>query len=73
MVSFTILPHHPGPVQTKDHGQFLQADIMQQLVISALQEGRIDGYHGLNATRSQPGGKCDSMLLRYADIVQAPR
>src|SRR5256885_11918627 len=36
-------------VQRKDHGQLLQRHVVDQLVVAALQEGGVDGNHGLEA------------------------
>ena len=36
-----------GPVDGKAHGQVLDRDIMHDLIVGALQEGRIDRANGL--------------------------
>ena len=55
-------------VNRKTHGQPLQSHVMHHLIITALQEGRID-----RAERPQPagrhtGGKGHAMLFGNADI-----
>ena len=44
---------------------------MDQLVVAALQEGGVDGHHGLEPLAGQAGGKGDGVLLGDADVVVA--
>ena len=59
-------------VYGKTHGKILQGHIMNNLVIGALQKGRIYRGKGLEPFRRQPGGKGYAMLFGDADI-EAPR
>jgi hypothetical protein len=45
---------------------------MHHLVITALQEGRIDRAERLHARRGQPGGKGHPVLLGDPDIEHPP-
>src|SRR5579885_1207059 len=60
-----------GAVQREDDVQVLHADIVQHLVISTLQEGRVDGGNGLEAADSQPTGEGDGVLLGNAHVKVA--
>ena len=56
-------------VKRKHHWQVLQRHVMNQLVVAALQECRVDSHHGLKALAGHSGRKCDCMLLGNAYIV----
>jgi hypothetical protein len=58
----------PAAVDGEHHRQILQGDIVDQLVISALQEGRIDRHHRPHAVAGQPAGKSHRVLFGDADI-----
>ena len=60
-----------GPVDGEAHRQALNGDVVDHLVISALQEGRIDGTEGLHALAGHARRKGHGMLLGNADIVDA--
>ena len=63
-----IRAHNPRPVNGKGHVQVLHADVMNQLVIGPLQEGRIDGYYGLETVAGGTGGKGQRVLFGNPDI-----
>ena len=63
-----VLSDQAAPVQAEGHVQILQADVVHDLIVGTLHEGRIDGHHGLHALRGQPGGKGHGVLLADADI-----
>jgi hypothetical protein len=67
----TICADQAGTVQRKHHGQVLQGDVMNQLVIAALQKGRVNRHHRLEAFTGHAGGKSHRMLLGNADVVIA--
>ena len=69
----TIGTDQTGPVDGKADGQFLDRHIMHDLVIAALQEGRIDRREGLHAIGSEAGGEGDGVLFGNADIKHAVR
>ena len=65
-----VASHQPGPVDGKDHGQVLDAHIMQNLVISPLQEGGIDGDHRLQSSRRKSGREGHRMLFRNPNVKE---
>ena len=68
-----VVADQAGPVQKEAHGQVLQGDIVDDLVVRALQKRRIDGADRLEAFGGQTGGECDGVLLGDADIEVALR
>ena len=60
-----------GAVERKAHRQLLDGDVMHDLVIGALQEGRIDRGERLEAFGRQTRGEGDAVLLGNADIERA--
>ena len=61
----------PGPVDGEADRQLLDGDVMHDLVVGALEEGRIDGGKGLEAFGRKPGGEGHRVLLGDADIEAA--
>ena len=55
----------------KRTGSRLNRDIMHHLVVSALQEGRIDRRERLHAFGGKAGGEGHAMLLGDADVETA--
>ena len=68
-----ILAHEARPVHAHDHRQLLEADVVAELVHGSLQEGRIDGRHGLQALRRHAGGHGEGVLLGDAYVEGALR
>ena len=60
-------------VEREHDGQVLDRHVVNQLVVSALQKGRVDRDHRLQAFAGQAGGESDGVLLGNADIVEALR
>ena len=60
-------------VEREDDRQVLQRDVVDQLVVGALQEGGIDRDDRLEPFAGQAGGEGHRMLLGDADIVVARR
>ena len=58
----------PGAVQREAHRQILDRDVMHDLVVGALQEGRINRRERPKALRREPGGEGHRMLLGNADV-----
>ena len=58
----------PGAVHREAHRQILDRDVVDHLVVGALQEGRIDRAERPVPRRGQPGGKGHRMLLGDADV-----
>ncbi len=63
-----VFSDEPRPVDWKDDVQILYADVMNDLIESPLQKGRVDGGHWLHALASQASGKCNRVLLGDADV-----
>ena len=60
-----------GAVHGEAHGQLLDGDVVDDLVVAALQEGRVDGAERLHAVGGEAGGEGDRVLLGDADIEGA--
>ena len=58
----------PGPVEGEAHREPLDGDIVHDLVVGALQEGRIDGGEGLVALDGKPCRKRHRVLLGNAYV-----
>ena len=43
LMSRAVVGHDAGPVEGEDDGQVLEADVVIDLVVGPLEEGRIDG------------------------------
>ena len=67
-VGGAISPYQPSPVKRKYDGQILQSHVVQQLVVSTLQKGGVDGYNGFKPLARQASGKGYGVLLGYAYI-----
>src|SRR5215471_20955493 len=61
------------PVHGKPHRQTLDGNVVNHLVIGALQEGRIDDGEWLETFGRKTARKCHGMLLGDADIECAVR
>ena len=64
-----VVADEPGAVHREDDVQLLQADVVDDLVEGALQEGRVDRADGLRALEREAGGEEDGVLLGDADVV----
>ena len=58
----------PGAIEGEADRQVLNRHVMHELVVAALQEGRIDGAERPVAFRRQASGKRHRMLLGNADV-----
>ena len=61
----------PGAVDGEAHRQPLDRDVVHDLVIGALQEGRIDRRERLDALGGEAGGEGHGVLLGDADVEAA--
>ena len=66
-----VVAHEPGAVHREHHVQLLEADVVDDLVVAALEEGRVDRGHRLRSLERQPGGEQDRVLLGDAHVVVA--
>src|SRR6185437_11982376 len=57
-----------GAIHYETNGQLLNGDVMDNLIVSTLQECRINRDKWLVALGRQSRGKCHSMLLRNSDV-----
>ena len=58
-----VCADHAGPVNGKQHRQLLVHHVMHHLVVSPLQEGRIDRHHRLQAVAGHARGHGYTVLL----------
>jgi hypothetical protein len=65
-----VLADDAAAVHGEDHAQPFDADIVQDLVVGALQEGGIDCHHRPEPLCSEPGRKRDGVLFGNADIEE---
>ncbi len=64
-------PTRPARSMAKTTLQLLQADVVDDLVVGALQEGRVDRHHRPRALQGQAAGQQDRLLLGDADVEVA--
>ena len=72
LMSRAVVGHDPRPVQGEHDRQVLEADVVIDLVVGALEERRIDGADGFEAAERQPGGEIHGVLLGDADVEELP-
>ena len=60
-----------GAVHGEAHRQLLDGDVVDDLVVAALQEGRIDRRERLHAVGGEAGGEGHRVLLGDADVEGA--
>ena len=63
-----VIPGKPPPVHTEDHRQILQADVVDNLVVSPLQEGGVNRAKRLKAFGGHARGKEHRMLFGNTDV-----
>ena len=66
-----VVADEAGAVDGEDHRQALQADVLDEHVVGALQEGGVDGDHRPHAADGEAGGEDGGVLLGDADVVEA--
>ena len=66
-----VVADQAGAVDGEDHRQALQADVLDEHVEGALQEGGVDGDHRPHAADGEAGGEDDGVLLGDADVEEA--
>ncbi len=69
----TVRPDHACAINGKPHGQPLDRDVVNYLVIAALQECRIDRRKRLHPLTGQAATECHRMLFRDSGIKGAIR
>ena len=73
VVRGAVAAHQAAAVEREQHRQVLDRDVVDQLVVAALQERRIDRHHRLHALAGEPGGEGHGVLLGDADVEVALR
>lgn len=73
LMGLAVCRDKAGAVDGKDHILLQQVDVVDDLVIGALQEGGVDAHHRQHSLTGKTGRKGDSMLLRHAHIKKALR
>ena len=58
----------PGSIQDYRHSCAVESDIHEDLVESAVEEGGVEGHHGVHPGERQPGGEGERVLLGDADV-----
>ncbi len=71
-VGRAVLANQTGAVDGKQHVQILHRNVVDQLIVAALQEGRVDGNHRLGAFTGHARSEGDGMLLCDGDVEVAP-
>ena len=69
----SVLTDDTTAVDGENHMQRLEADVMQNLIICALQKGRVNGNHWLQVFSGQASGKGDPVLFRNSHIKKSFR
>ena len=63
-----VVADEAGAVHREDDVELLQADVVDDLVEGALEEGRVDRADRLAALQGEAGGEQDGLLLGDADV-----
>ena len=66
-----VVADQARPVHREDDVELLQADVVDQLVVGALEEGRVDRADRLRSLDREAGGEQDRVLLGDPDVVVA--
>ena len=72
-MGLAVLTDQPGAVHAEDDGQFLDRDVVDDAVVGALQERRIDRHDGPDALRGQAGGERGRVRFGDAHVEEAAR
>ena len=73
LVAGAVLADEPRAVDADDHRLVVLADVVDDLVEGALQEGRVDGHEGPQAAHGQAGRERHGVLLGDADVEHPAR
>jgi hypothetical protein len=73
VVGGAVVGRETGAVQAEDDGELLEADVVDDLVVRALEEGRVDCDDGLEAAGGEAGCEEDGVLLGDADVEELAR
>ena len=67
----TVAADEAGPVEREYHRQILQRDVVNELIVGALQERRINRDHRFEPLGGESRGEGDRMLLGNRHVVVA--
>ena len=68
LVGGAVCADDPCTIDSQSHIEFLDGNVMIQLVVGPLQKRGIDGYDGFEAFARQSAGKGDRVLFCNADV-----
>lgn len=68
LVRLAVSPHNARAIDSKQHRQLLNGNVMDNLIVGALQEGRVDRYHRLVAANRRARSKGYRVLLGNGDV-----
>ncbi|MOA07465.1 hypothetical protein D3C78_1271600 [compost metagenome] len=70
-MSLAVSADNTAAIDGKHHRQLLNGDVVDQLIVSALQEGGINCYHRLITANGQTGGEGHRVLFgnRHVKIL----
>ena len=68
-----VVADEAGPVEREHDRQLLHRDVVHDLIVGALQEGRIDRADGLDAARRSAGTETDGVRFSDPDVEVALR
>ena len=71
MMRLTVRADEPRAVDAEEHGQVLQAHVVQHLVERALEEGGVQADDGAHAALRHARSHRDGVLLADADVEKA--
>ena len=70
VVGGTVGAHEAAPVQRQDHRQFLQTDVMNDLVVGPLHEGGVDRHDGDDPLGGETRRKGHPVLFGHPHVVE---
>ena len=73
MMGGSVRGRESGPIEDECDGQILQTDIVDDLVVAALEKRRVDRDHRVTAAHGQSRSHRDRMLFGDADIEEPIR
>src|SRR5699024_4447245 len=71
LMRFTVTGNQARTIHCKQHIQLHKIDIMNDLVIGALEEGRVDSHYRKQPLASQPRRKTDGVFLCHTHIEES--
>src|SRR5690625_1223847 len=70
-MGWAIVPYEPSPIHREDDGEVLQGDVVDDRVVGALQEGRVDCDDRSDPLECESCGEGDAMTLSDSHIEVA--